>query len=65
MVEAYSREKTSHGWWPATEPPGPASSDHGLTWTDLDIPELVGTGRVTNTTVGIGLRHDKQAGSNG
>jgi hypothetical protein len=24
MVEAYSREESSHGWWPASEPPGPA-----------------------------------------
>ena len=24
MVEAYSREESSHGWWPASESPGPA-----------------------------------------
>lgn len=24
MVEAYSREESSHGWWPASEAPGPA-----------------------------------------
>ena len=24
MVEAYSREESSHGWWPASQPPGPA-----------------------------------------
>jgi hypothetical protein len=24
MVEAYSREESSHGWWPSSEPPGPA-----------------------------------------
>jgi hypothetical protein len=23
MVEAYSREEASHGWWPASDPPGP------------------------------------------